>query len=148
MLLAARKHTDCVGSEPQGMVNKMGQVRKPWSIFVAGFAMLVAASAWGKAQIPRQQGVQAPCATEPGRMIECVRPSETDSTIRRFDDAHYVLDSARAKVDADLLVFMTGTSGEPPGPRRFLEEAADAGLRRTTRVFSSLIKIFEAGAIG
>jgi hypothetical protein len=62
-------------------------------------------------------------------MIECVRPSETDSTIRRFDDAHYVLDSARAKVDADLLVFMTGTGGEPPGPRRFLEEAADAGYR-------------------
>jgi len=34
-----------------------------------------------------------------------------------------------AKPTADLLVFLTGTSGAPPGPLAFLHAAADAGYR-------------------
>jgi hypothetical protein len=75
------------------------------------------------------QVAQAPCEGQPGRIIECVRPSATDPHIRRFDYPHYVIYSGNAEAAADLLVFMTGTGGRPPGPQNFLEEAVEAGYR-------------------
>jgi len=29
-------------------------------------------------------------APEPGRVVECINPSATDSAIRRFDSPHYI----------------------------------------------------------
>jgi predicted esterase len=69
------------------------------------------------------------CADAAGRVVECVEPSATDPAIRRFDTPHYVLFNAKTGPDADLLIFLPGTGGEPPGPLKFLEAAADAGYR-------------------
>jgi hypothetical protein len=75
------------------------------------------------AQMPRA------CAGEPGRVVQCVLPSATDVAIARFDQAHFVLRDAGTRPDADLLVFLPGTGGVPPGPLPFLKQAADAGYR-------------------
>jgi predicted esterase len=85
---------------------------------VAGFPLLAMAQ-------PQPQA----CAPEPGRVIECIKPSATDPAIRRFDAAHYVLFNPDTRPDAELLVFLPGTGGEPPGPVTLLRAAADAGYR-------------------
>jgi hypothetical protein len=61
--------------------------------------------------------------------VKCIKPSNTDAAIKRFDRVHYVLLNADTPSTANLLVFLTGTSGKPPGPTRFLHQAADAGYR-------------------
>lgn len=92
------------------------------SVYIA--AMSAATSA--PAQTPVALGA---CAPEPGRVIECVKPSATDPAIQRFDSRHYVLFNADTGPNANLLVFLPGTHGTPPGPVRFLKAAADAGYR-------------------
>jgi hypothetical protein len=62
-------------------------------------------------------------------VVEQVKPSETDRAIQRFDGAHYILFDANTGPDANLLVFLTGTGGQPPGPVGFLNAAVDAGYR-------------------
>jgi hypothetical protein len=58
-----------------------------------------------------------------------VRPSDTDTAIKRFDQPHYIVfDSSRAR-SADLLVFMTGTGGSPDNVSDFLKVAAGQGYR-------------------
>jgi len=69
------------------------------------------------------------CVAEPGRSIQCIKPSDTDASIRRFDRLHYVLSNQTTPSTANLLVFPPGTFGKPPGPRTFLQAAADAGYR-------------------
>lgn len=69
------------------------------------------------------------CAPEPGRVIRCIRPSVTDPAIRRFDSPSYVLFNDNVGPAANLLVFLPGTDGRPPGPLPFLRAAADAGYR-------------------
>jgi hypothetical protein len=91
---------------------------------IGAVAMCLAAPA--ASQLPQRQS-DARCEQAAGVMIECVRPSKTDPTIHRFDSAHYVLLNTRAKPNGQLLLFMTGTGGQPPGPREFLRAAADAG---------------------
>lgn len=71
----------------------------------------------------------AGCTPEAGRVVQCVTPSDTDPAIKRFDRINYVLFNEDTGPDANLLLFLTGTGGIPPGPRRFLHEAADAGYR-------------------
>ena len=69
------------------------------------------------------------CAPEAGRVVECITPSDTDPAIKRFNRVHYVLFNKNTGPNANLLVFLTGTGGEPPGPLAFLHAAADAGYR-------------------
>jgi hypothetical protein len=69
------------------------------------------------------------CAPEPSRSVQCVKPSDTDPAIKRFDRVDYVLFNQATPSTANLLVFLTGTSGRPPGPTAFLHAAADAGYR-------------------
>ena len=58
-----------------------------------------------------------------------VTPSETDAAITRFNEPHYIIfDSTRAR-SADLLLFMTGTGGNPENVSDFLEVAAGQGYR-------------------
>jgi hypothetical protein len=116
---------------------------KRWMIVsVGGIAVIVTfaapTGALSQPRLAQRQLVEAPCPAEPGRVIECVRPSETDPAIRGFDDAHFILYDFRAKANADLLLFMTGTGGEPPGPRRFLQEAADAGYRIISLAYNDM----------
>jgi dienelactone hydrolase len=69
------------------------------------------------------------CAPEQGRIVQCIKPSDTDASIKRFDRVHYVLFNQSTPPSATLLVFLPGTFGKPPGPRAFLHAAADAGYR-------------------
>ena len=69
------------------------------------------------------------CFPDAGYVVECIKPFETDPAIRRFDTAHYVVFNADTGPDANLLVFLPGTGGEPPGPVPFLKMAVDAGYR-------------------
>jgi hypothetical protein len=69
------------------------------------------------------------CAPEAGRVVRCIKPSDTDPAIKRFDPVNYVLVNEATPVTANLLVFLTGTFGKPPGPTAFLHAAADAGDR-------------------
>jgi predicted esterase len=69
------------------------------------------------------------CLPEAGRVIDCIMPSETDPAIKRYDRVDYVLFNENTAATANLLLFMTGTGGEPPGPLAFLHQAADAGYR-------------------
>jgi hypothetical protein len=69
------------------------------------------------------------CAPEPGRTVQCIKPSDTDPAIKRFDRVNYVLFNQITPSTANLLVFLPGTFGTPPGPIAFLHAAADAGYR-------------------
>jgi hypothetical protein len=77
--------------------------------------------------------------------IECVRPSKTDPTIHRFDSAHYVLLNTHAKPNGQLLLFMTGSGGQPPGPREFLRAAADVAIDNTPAesIVNRLVKLLQ-----
>lgn len=100
---------------------------KRW-VISAGLVCLAALSAVPGAfsQAPSRSTA---CAPEAGRVIECIKPSVTDPAIRRYDDPHFVLFNANSGPDANLLVFLPGTGGKPPGPLPFLKAAADAGYR-------------------
>jgi hypothetical protein len=69
------------------------------------------------------------CAPEPRRSVQCIKPSDTDPAIKRFDRVNYVLFNQATPSSANLMVFLTGTFGRPPGPIAFLHAAADAGYR-------------------
>jgi hypothetical protein len=69
------------------------------------------------------------CQQIAGYTSECVRASAVDPRIRRFDRPSYALANPRAIPNGQLLVFLPGTKGVPPGPRNFLVAAADAGYR-------------------
>lgn len=42
-----------------------------------------------------------------------VTPSDTDPAIKRFNEPHYIVFDSTRGPPADLLVFMTGTGGNP-----------------------------------
>jgi pimeloyl-ACP methyl ester carboxylesterase len=68
-------------------------------------------------------------AATDGLVTYRVTPRETDPAISRFNEPHYIVfDSARAK-SADLLVFMTGTGGNPGNVSDFLLIGAAQGYR-------------------
>jgi predicted esterase len=100
-------------------------IRKRWLIAVVAVCAILPAVPWFAVAQPQPQA----CAGEPGRVIECIKPSATDPAIRRFDAEHYVLFNTETRPDAELLVFLPGTGGEPPGPLALLRAAADAGYR-------------------
>jgi predicted esterase len=58
-----------------------------------------------------------------------VLPSETDAAIARFNTANYVVFDPQAPASANLLLFMTGTGGNPAGVSDFLDVAAAQGYR-------------------
>jgi predicted esterase len=81
------------------------------------------------------------CEQEAGFAIECVRPSATDPRIHRFDNPSYALFNTRTKPNGQLLLFMPGTGGEPPGPKAFLGAAADAGYRVISLAYNDDIAV-------
>lgn len=107
---------------------------------LAAVAVGLAASAAG-AQSPVRQQMQAGCEQAAGYVIECVRPSATDPGIQRFDSANYALFDVRAKSNGQLLVFLPGTNGEPPGPKAFLSAAADAGYRVISLAYNDDVSV-------
>lgn len=79
-----------------------------------------------------------PCTSDDQYVAECIKPSETDPAIGRFDAAHYVLFNRNTEPRANLLVFLPGTGGEPPGPVPFLKMAADAGYRVVSLAYNDV----------
>ena len=57
-----------------------------------------------------------------------IQPSATDPAITANNDAHVVIYKRGAKA-GNILLFLTGTGGEPPGPVRFLNAAVERGYR-------------------
>jgi predicted esterase len=83
----------------------------------------------------------AGCEQAAGVVVECVRPSATDPRIQRFDSASYALFNTHAKPNGQLLLFLNGTGGEPPGPKAFLGVAADAGYRVISLAYNDDISV-------
>lgn len=72
----------------------------------------------------------APCESNDVFQVYCVKPSQTNPEIKTFDKPHYVLlRRDDIKRDLPLMVFMPGTTGQPPGPVAFLRTAASHGYR-------------------
>jgi dienelactone hydrolase len=72
-------------------------------------------------------------AQEPTRGDELVKysitPQATDSSIRRYNNPHYVVFERQVKPSAPLLVFMPGTGGRPERSTDFANAAAHQGYR-------------------
>lgn len=96
---------------------------------IMAVALCLAALPAGAQSPTQQQQTEERCEQAAGFVIKCVQPSATDVRIHRFDTPNYVLTSTRAKPNGQLLLFMPGTGGEPPGPKAFLAAAAEAGYR-------------------
>jgi hypothetical protein len=75
------------------------------------------------------QQVERGCPPEPGHVVRCITPSDTDPAIKSYNRLDYVLLGETAKPSANILLYLTGTAGVPPGPTPFLHVAADAGYR-------------------
>jgi hypothetical protein len=69
---------------------------------------------------------QAPAAH---LVIYRIRPSALDSTVRRFDNAHYVVFDSTVGPNAPLLLFLPGTGGRPLNTTEFENTAARQGYR-------------------
>jgi pimeloyl-ACP methyl ester carboxylesterase len=105
---------------------------------VAVAACLVAHAAGSQ---PRMQQQGAGCEPMAGVAVECVRPSATDPRIQRFDGANYVLSDTQAKANGQLLLFLSGTGGQPSGPKAFLGAAAGAGFRVISLAYNNDISV-------
>ncbi len=62
-----------------------------------------------------------------GEVPTPIRPSETDASIKAFDDPHLVYRNRGAKARGELLIFLPGTGGKPGGTGQFCQTAADLG---------------------
>ena len=58
-----------------------------------------------------------------------IRPSAIDTTVRRFDEPHFVVFDRAVRADAPLLVFLPGTGGRPQNTSAFATVAAKQGYR-------------------
>jgi len=71
-----------------------------------------------------------PCTPTEIFQVYCIKPSTTDPRIERFDHPHYVLfKRAESRRELPLMVFLPGTTGQPPGPLLFLHTAVNHGYR-------------------
>jgi pimeloyl-ACP methyl ester carboxylesterase len=67
-----------------------------------------------------------------------VVPHTTDGAIQRFDAPHYVVFERDTPASADLLVFMSGSGGQPEGASEFLNVAAGQGYRVVSLAYDDL----------
>jgi hypothetical protein len=106
---------------------------------VAAAMCLIASPAGSQSRMPRQ--TEARCEQEAGFVIDCVRASATDPRIHRFDSANYALFDTKAEANGQLLLFMPGTKGSPPGPKAFLRAAARAGYHVISLAYNDDISV-------
>lgn len=102
------------------------------------FVLLAAPPAKTQTRSPE---TSAGCAPIANLAIECVRPSATDDAIKRFDSPNVVLAGAETRQNAQLLLFLPGTGGEPSGPKAFLGAAAHAGYRVISLAYNDDISV-------
>lgn len=108
--------------------NDRGQIRGKPHVAEA-LAALAPQPAPGSDEASRNPALARACADEPARVVRCIKPSDADPAIRRYDRVDYVMFDKTTGPEANLLVFLPGTGGTPPGPLAFLAQAADAGYR-------------------
>jgi pimeloyl-ACP methyl ester carboxylesterase len=66
-----------------------------------------------------------------------IRASETDPQIRRYDGPHYLVVNRTAS-SGDLLLFLTGTGGNPESVSQFLNIAAENGYRAVSLAYNDV----------
>jgi hypothetical protein len=76
-------------------------------------------------------GAFAPVGTaHAGNLItQEIRPSETDSSITRFNEPSVIMFDAETPMDSPLVVFMPGTDGKPRNAMGLLRVVAEQGYR-------------------
>jgi hypothetical protein len=77
--------------------------------------------------MPPSQAV-AQASFNPAYTVLVIKPSQTDSKIVASDVPSFVVYDRGAKA-GNILLFLTGTGGKPPGPLLFLDDAASHGYR-------------------
>lgn len=93
-----------------------------WRICIA-WAWIVMVSAPALAQDNQ-------CQSTERFIVYCIKPSQADPRVLRFDDPHYVTFARGAENrDGPLMVFLPGTNGKPPGAIDFVRTAAEQGYR-------------------
>lgn len=65
-----------------------------------------------------------------------VTPHDTDPAITRFDNPHYIAFDRNAPASADLLLFMTGTGGNPASVSDLMAVAAAQGYRALSLAYN------------
>ena len=65
----------------------------------------------------------------PSPFVSLIKPSQTDPSIRRFDENHYVVFDPATSAHGELVVFMPGTGGKPTSAARLLRVVATEGYR-------------------
>lgn len=63
------------------------------------------------------------------RVQYSIKPSQTDPTIKRFDESHVILFNRDVSEQAQLAVFLPGTNGKPSNAPLLLRTIADQGYR-------------------
>jgi dienelactone hydrolase len=75
-------------------------------------------------------GVAGVARAQAGELVKYrITPQSTDSAIRRFNSAHYIVFERGTSSSAPLLVFMPGTGGMPEKTSDFADVAAHQGYR-------------------
>jgi hypothetical protein len=84
----------------------------------------------------------AQCQSSERFVVYCIRPSEADPRVARFDDPHFVIYSRSTRAaDQPLLVFLPGTNGKPPGAPDFLRTAVENGYRAISLAYNDDVSI-------
>lgn len=79
------------------------------------------------------------CQPSASQFVVCVKPSEANPAVQRFDEPHFItFNRANDRPDAPLLLFLTGTGGKPPGPLEFLQTATTMGYRVITLAYNDV----------
>ena len=91
--------------------------------------LLPAATAFAIGVIPPAAVVAQSATQEPALVTYRITPESTDSTIHRFNSAHYVVFERTTTSAAPLLIFMPGTDGAPERTSEFADLAAHQGYR-------------------
>jgi dienelactone hydrolase len=85
------------------------------------------ALAMSLASVPTAVVAQAPASDT--LVKYWITPTSTDSTIKRFNEPHYIVFERHVKSSAPLFVFLPGTDGRPANTTEFANTAAHQGYR-------------------
>lgn len=92
--------------------------------------LLLACAVIGPVSAASEFAGKDPAARPPiDRVMHVVRPSQTDPAITQFDVPHAVMFNKRAGENAPLVLFLTGTGGQPLGAPAILSVVANQGYR-------------------
>jgi hypothetical protein len=94
----------------------------------AALLMLLAAIAGPGSAAESQSAALPPNVVDQAFTVLTIAPSDTDARITVANVPHVVMYDRAAK-PGNILLFLAGTGGRPPGPLRFLNRAVERGYR-------------------